>query len=310
MTFSIAPAEAAAAAGTNHAPTGGPIVPPLPLRGGEGRGEGASRARRPFPSTRPIVTALCLLAVSILSAVAAAAESRQAPALTPILDPEKEGAELAARLRSAAPPEPAEFTGKLAITTRDDKLTVIPIVSRMVPVETNWLVIYRSADTSNNQAEELTITHRPDAANSYALGGGTGLASPTVSPGQVRREELTRQFAGSDFWLCDLGLEFLHWPQQRILKHEMRRSRSCWVLESVTPTPPPGGYARVLSWVDVEQNGILLAEAYDAAGKPMKDFKLGALRKVDGRYQLESMKMRNLRTGSESELKFDLKPER
>src|SRR6059036_2725531 len=82
MTFSIAPGEAAAAAGTNHAPTGGPIVPPLPLRGGEGRGEGASRARRPFPSTRPIVTALCLLAVSILSAVAAAAESRQAPALT------------------------------------------------------------------------------------------------------------------------------------------------------------------------------------------------------------------------------------
>ena len=293
----------------NNSPATGPFVLPLPLGGGEGRGEGAYREHRPFPYKRPVAAALCLLALSTLSAVAAAAESRQAPAYTPILNPEKEGAQLAARLRSAVPPEPAEFTGKLAITTRDDKLTVIPIISRMVPVESNWLVIYRSAGTSNSQAEELTITHRPDATNNYALGGGTGLPSPTVSTGQVRREELTRPFAGSDFWLCDLGLEFLHWPQQRVLRHEMRRSRSCWVLESITPTPVPGGYGRVLSWVDVEQEGILFAEAYDAAGK-LKDFKLGALRKVDGSYQLESMRMRNLRTGSESELKFDLKPER
>jgi hypothetical protein len=88
----------------------------------------------------------------------------------------------------------------------------------------------------------------------------------------------------------------------------MRRSRPCWVLQSVTPTPAPGGYARVLSWVDVDHEGILRAEAYDSAGKLMKEFKLGSFRKVDGRYELENMKMRNVRTGSESELKFDLKP--
>jgi hypothetical protein len=38
----------------------------------------------------------------------------------------------------------------------------------------------------------------------------------------------------------------------------------------------------------------------------MKEFTLGPHRKVDGRYQLESMKMRNVRTDQETELKFDL----
>jgi len=250
------------------------------------------------------------LALFILTPPAPAGESRLAPNLAPILDPEKSGAELAARLRSAVPSEPAEFTGKLAITTRDDKVTVIPIFSRLVPAESNWLVIYRAAGTPDRQAEKISITHRPDAANSYALALETNPASPTMLPGLVRRDDITRPFAGSDFWLFDLGLEFLHWPQQRVLKHEMRRSRSCWVLESATPAPAPGGYARVVSWIDVEHDGILRAEAYDTAGKLIKEFTLGSLRKVNGRYQIESMKMRSLRSGSETELKFDLKPER
>ena len=42
-------------------------------------------------------------------------------------------------------------------------------------------------------------------------------------------------FAGSDFWVADLGLEFLHWPQQRLSKKEMRRSRFC----AASPSSPP-----------------------------------------------------------------------
>jgi hypothetical protein len=245
---------------------------------------------------------LSLVAAVILSATVLGAE----PNVTPVLNPEKQGAELAARLRAAQPVEPSEFKGTLVITTREDSITTIPILSRIVPRGSNWLVLYQAAATPGRSGEELSILRHAIQPNFYAAGIQTNAGTSSLPAGPSKGTELTRPFAGSDFWLCDLGLEFLHWPQQRVLKHEMRRSRSCWVLESVTPSPMPGGYARVVSWVDVEHDGILRAEAYDKAGKVMKEFTLGSMRKLDGRYQLESMKMRNVRTGSETDLKFDL----
>jgi hypothetical protein len=262
------------------------------------------------------------LALFVLTPPAPAAATRPAPNHTPILEPEKSGAELAARLRSAAPLEPTEFKGDLILVTRDDKVTTVPIVSVIQPTSSNnWVVSYWAFVPDRLHSEQLEIDHTSGGSNQYRISIETNLAVlPTNRlPLQSSRltcvqsfssDQLARPFAESDFWLCDLGLEFLHWPQQRLLKHEMRRSRPCWVLESITPAPSPGGYARVVSWIDVEHDGILIAEAYDTAGKLMKEFKLGSIRKVDGRYQLESMKMHNLRTGSESELKFDLKPER
>jgi hypothetical protein len=277
-------------------------------------------AERRLGFTRFVPALFCLLFLSVLQPSAPAAETRQTPNLTPILDPEKSGAELAARLRSALPPEPAdEFKGNLIIVTRDDKVTTLPIISVINPADSNhWAVSYWALTPDSRLYEELVIDHTSGRSNKYRIYFETNHPATTTNRLTLDKsklkcvellsgDQLTRPFAGSDFWLCDLGLEFLHWPQQRVLKHEMRRSRSCWMLESVTPTPAPGGYARVLSWIDVEYEGILFAEAYDRAGNKMKDFKLGAFRKVDGSPKLESMKIRNLRTGSESELKFDLK---
>ena len=34
-------------------------------------------------------------------------------------------------------------------------------------------------------------------------------------------------FVGSDFWLGDLGLEFFHWPEQKVLKKEFHRNCAC-----------------------------------------------------------------------------------
>ena len=89
-------------------------------------------------------------------------------------------------------------------------------------------------------------------------------------------------FAGSDFWLADLGLEFLNWPTQRLLRKEIRRGQSCAVLESVNPHPAPGAYSRVVSWIDIETDGIINAEAYDSKGKLLKEFAVTSLKKVRG----------------------------
>ena len=113
-------------------------------------------------------------------------------------------------------------------------------------------------------------------------------------------------FAGSDFWLGDLGLEFFHWPEQKILKKEVKRSRGCSVLESTNPDPSTNGYSRVVSWIDEESGGIVQAFAYDAQGRKLKEFYPKNFEKVNGQYQVQEMEMDNVQTGSRTRLEFDL----
>jgi negative regulator of sigma E activity len=114
-------------------------------------------------------------------------------------------------------------------------------------------------------------------------------------------------FAGSDFWLADLGLEFFHWPEQHLKKEEMRRSRLCKVLESVNQKSA-AGYSRVVSWIDVETQGLLRAEAYDQNQRLLKEFSVGSFKKVKDRWELQDMEIRNVQTDSRTRLEFDLKP--
>jgi hypothetical protein len=117
----------------------------------------------------------------------------------------------------------------------------------------------------------------------------------------------TSSFGGSDFWLGDLGLEFLHWPQQKILKREVHSSRGCTVLESTNPDPSTNGYSRVMSWIDTETLGVVEAYAYDAKGKQLKIFTPKDFKKVNGQWQVQTFVMENVQTGSRSRLEFDLK---
>lgn len=231
-------------------------------------------------------------------AVSSAADARTQPNVAPILDPKKEGLELAARLRSSAPTENSEFSGTLEITEREGKQTFIPITSRISVTPTNWFALYRTAPTNGAAAETLIITHRPGTSNIYAWTKGASIVAPI---------QLTEPFSGSDFWLLDLGLEFFHWPQQRAIRAEMSRTRPCRVLESVNPAPVAGSYVRVLSWIDNETGGILQAEAYDRQGRLLKKFKLGHFQKVQDQWQVRDMNIRNDQTRRQTELKFDLK---
>jgi hypothetical protein len=114
-------------------------------------------------------------------------------------------------------------------------------------------------------------------------------------------------FANSDFWIADLGLEFLHWPGQKILKKEFSRGRGCMVLESLNPNPSTTGYSRVVSWIDEESSGIVHAEAYDAQNKLLKVFDPKSFKKVNGQWELQDMEIRNVQTGSRTRIEFDLK---
>ena len=154
----------------------------------------------------------------------------------------------------------------------------------------------------------LTVTHFEDAPNQYQL-IKVFLEADKFSPvnAELTGEQTMTPFAGSDFWISDLGLEFFHWPDQKIIKKEFMRGRGCMVLESTNPNPSPNGYSRVDSWIDEETLGIVHAEAYDANGKLLKIFDPKSFKKVNGQWELQDMEIRNVQTGSRTRIEFDLK---
>jgi len=155
------------------------------------------------------------------------------------------------------------------------------------------------------------VIHTENRPNEYRLANFSRPAGDTNESITLHGPQAMIPFAGSDFWLADLGLEFLHWPDQRLLKKELKRSQSCYVLESRHPEAN-GGYARVVSWMDIDsvrdagQAAIVLAEAYDAKGRLVKEFEPKGITKVHGQWQLEEMEIRNAKTGSRTSIKFNL----
>ncbi len=230
----------------------------------------------------------------------AGAVSAAAPT-TAIPDPTRAGREIADRLRKSGPEKSASFDGWMTII-RADRTNQFPIRSRIEVTATNWLVQYIAG--TNPPVDSLTIVHTAGRDNQYRDLNGKPLAG-SATPGA---SDLFQPFADSDFWRIDLGLDFLSWPTQRQIAHQMRRGRACRVLESVNSAATPNTYHRVVSWVDVETDGILKAEAYDSGNRLVKEFLVGSFRKVDGQYQLEEMSIRRPGSRGETRIRFNLNP--
>jgi hypothetical protein len=213
---------------------------------------------------------------------------------------EREGQALAARLRSLRPAEGVTNMATLRIRTKTNTVEV-PMRIEVSVTESNWSTRYLTLDNNEAVTEASTLTQTAGTGTEYLL-------SNSSAPGTTLfKSDAFAPFAGSDFWLADLGMEFLHWPTQRLLKKEIRRGQSCDKLESLAPTSHTNGYVRVVSWFDIDTGGPVICEAYDAKGKMVKEFKPNDFTKVDGQWRVEELEMRDLRTGSRSFIRFNLK---
>jgi hypothetical protein len=214
-------------------------------------------------------------------------------------DRDQAGLELARKVRSMAPQENARARGVLKIRDRERKTVEVPVNFQVLAGGQTWQVAYEAKHGA--QTEKLIILEGVNRPNEY-LHTKPGASEPVKLPGS----QAMISFAGSDFSLADLGLEFIHWPIQRLLKTEMRKSVWCYKLESINPNPPPGSYAKVVSWLEKESGGPVLAEAYDGNGNKIKDFSINSIKKVEGQFQLKEMEISTLRNGSRTRLEFEL----
>jgi hypothetical protein len=215
------------------------------------------------------------------------------------------GQTLAQQLRSAAPEADSEVRGTLIIHG-GKATTQVPVVCRVVVKGTNWETIYETSATANIGAEKLIVTHSSNGPNQYLYARAAQPGSPLPEPSPVNPADTDAPLAGSDFSLSDLGLQFLYWPQQQRLPDETRLSRACYVLESHNLNGRE--VAKIRSDIDQETGGLLIATAYDSGGHVVKEFSLSSsgFKKVNGRWQLEKMDIRDKKKRSNTELKFDI----
>ena len=252
----------------------------------------------PFSSGRPalalVLSALCCLLLAGVPALAGDDAAGQA---------------LAEKIRSSMPTEDSEIHGTLLIDSPKGHRE-IPVVCEVKLRAETWETIYQAAATSQSGAERLIILHGAHGPNQYLYARAATPAATLPEAGPVPPPAVSGAFAGSDYSLGDLGLEFLHWPGQSQLKGEMRLGQPCYVLES-TNSPasfPADAVARIKSYIDKESGSLLIAEAYDARGGVIKKFSLhgSSFKKVNGRWRLEKMEIQNEKTDSQTVLKFDM----
>jgi hypothetical protein len=248
--------------------------------------------------------ALPLFAAIIFFAVDAMAQTTNG-----LSDAEIQGRRLAQQLLEQEPVTDFVQKGVLSIRAGKGKRSEVPFQIQTMVKGPAWQVDYETICPSNRM--RLIVLHEPDRPNGYYLWEGfEGSGAETDrKPTTLNGVEIMTPFAGSDFWVADLGLEFFHWPEQKVLKKEIKRSRGCTVLESTNPNPSTNDYSRVVSWIDGETLGMVQAEAYDTKGRLLKEFSPKSFKKVNGQWELQEMEIRNVQTGSRTRLDFDVKPE-
>jgi len=248
----------------------------------------------------------------LMAAILFLAVGTSAGTTNALSDAEIQGRNLVRQLLEQPPADNSTNTGVLKIRDAKKNRLEIPVTCVVRVTATNWLSIYEA--TFSNRVEALLVVHAAGRPNQYfynpqignpdLLSGSLSAPEQLFPDGERDRTGTMVPFAGSDFWIADLGLEFFHWPGQKIVKKEFRRNCGCSVLESTNPAPATNAYSRVLAWIDNETGGIVQAEAYDSANRLFKEFYPKKIKKVNRQWVVETLDLRNVQTGSRTRLEF------
>jgi len=218
--------------------------------------------------------------------------------------PEAAGQALVARLLARAPESAQTNRGALVVRPPRGTRPVfeVPLEIAVYPTRTGWGSFYQAGPTPDGRRVRLWIERVGDGPPRYWKAEvGPGESWPETGQ-PVESEALMQRFAQSDFWLADLGMQFLYWPRQRLIRSEMRRGQFCDVLESEDPAGPTVGYGRVRAWWDRDTGGLVHAEALDTRDRVWKEFSPRVFRKIEGRWEVTELEMIDRQAGSRTRL--------
>ncbi len=224
---------------------------------------------------------------------------------------------LVAELREQRPENDSEMSAVLTIRAkgRDKQQYSVRIVTIVEPGlwKTRYEIRGASPKESESLLEAMEVTHFDGKPPRYewkgreSSGAGGGTVAGRGSQFEAGTRESLRPFGGSEFWIADLGLEFLFWPEHKIVGRQVRRTRECFMLESRPSQVIEGGYAKVLSWIDIKTRQLVRAEAFDGSGRKVKMFKPDEFVYFKGQWRVKQLAIESPLTGSESYLIFNLR---
>lgn len=108
---------------------------------------------------------------------------------------------------------------------------------------------------------------------------------------------LDQKIGGTGVTYGDLALKFLYWPDAQVVGDDNLRTRDCWKLRLIAPTPD-SSYASVLLWVDKDSGAIMRMEGYDKKGQLTKRFEVVSAQKIEGRWFLKQMRIEEMQPGT------------
>lgn len=247
-----------------------------------------------------VQAASCVWLVAVIWASSAPLARGAGPAGQEVSQPapEAQGLEWARRLRTVAPEQASTNRAILRIRGREGRRQVpVTVITR--PGGDRWEVEYRVGGDEGKEPREVRTIF-------YSTGGPPRFdakpaeASTSLADGAKKAGDLA--IGGSDFLLKELGMEFLHWPEQRLRGRELSNGRWCQVLESRSGKAE--GPASVRSWIDEKLGVVLSAEVYDARNLRLKQFSITQFREQGDRWTC-SVSMVDDQRGTKTELSFD-----
>jgi hypothetical protein len=250
-----------------------------------------------------LVTISLVLSVSVLGQVALKPDhiindpdAKKIQVVEDVASQRKFGAQMALYMQSLRPTAAINGLGQLRIRPAKGKRKSMAVRFRAFALGATLVNEYLIADGT------LTVKQQVGWDTLYEW-TGTGKKVERLNEGQA-----ILPFAGSDFWMIDLGLEMLRWPHQSVIERKLRRGELCSVLVSRPAKGVEGGYSKVVSWVDEDSMGIVRAELFDGEGKLLKIFEPKSFKKIEGQWHLKEMEMRNEQANTRTSIVFDLKP--
>ncbi len=216
--------------------------------------------------------------------------------------PEVQGQQLAEIIRTQYPIENYQTQGLLSIRSNRGQRQEFKIASLVYasPSQT-WTNIFQVADLQGRIKSEYLIIRNPRKPNIYFRTIGQ-----VDTEGQTLIERAKDPYVpigNSDFMMADMGFDFLFWPNQQVIRQQIRSGRNTYMLES-TPAKPEV-YGKVLSWIDKKTLGPMRAEAYDLEGRLIKVFTVGGIKEINGEKVVSRFDMENSQTGYFSRIEFN-----
>lgn len=163
------------------------------------------------------------------------------------------------------------------------------------PDSTTWTNYFSS--NREGKLERFELVRGPET-NVY------NQLEPDDSQEKLVRKEVpaTTPFGGSDFWMGDLGFEFLYWDHHYLVREQVRKTRTCYELRCTHEGASP--YSKVRVWIDKEFLLPIHAIAYDEQGRKYKVFSVGGFQKEDGEWRVTELEMENLRDDSTTRIQL------